>query len=202
MTSRDGVTFHRWDEAFVRPLARQRDTWVYGDNFIFWGMVTTPPPLADAPEELSLYGTEGYWEGTSTSVRRYALRMDGFVSLHASFAGGEVLTRPLVFAGGNLALNLATSAAGAVQVEIQDATGNAIPGYALDDCCEIIGNDLRHIVRWRGGGDVRQLAGKPVRLRFALRDADLYAFQFIPYQPDPQRPEVGPYRGPGVEAKQ
>ena len=37
---------------------------------------------------------------------------------------------------------------------------------------------------------VAQLAGKAVRLRFVLRDADLYAFQFVPYAPEPQRPAL------------
>ncbi len=37
---------------------------------------------------------------------------------------------------------------------------------------------------------VRSLAGQPVRLRFVLRDADLYAFQFAPYAPDPEPPDL------------
>jgi hypothetical protein len=35
---------------------------------------------------------------------------------------------------------------------------------------------------WEGGSGLHALAGQPVRLRFALRDADLYALQF----PQPQ----------------
>jgi hypothetical protein len=33
-------------------------------------------------------------------------------------------------------------------------------------------------VTWESGGDVSRLSGKPVRLHFALMDADLYAFKF------------------------
>jgi hypothetical protein len=33
-------------------------------------------------------------------------------------------------------------------------------------------------VTWEHGGDVSRLSGKPVTLRFALMDADLYAFKF------------------------
>jgi hypothetical protein len=33
-------------------------------------------------------------------------------------------------------------------------------------------------VTWKQGSDVSTLAGKPIRLRLALRDADLYAFGF------------------------
>jgi hypothetical protein len=92
MSSRDGLTFHRWPEAFIRPGPRQRESWVYGDNYPFWGMIETPSATEDAPPELSLYATEGYWEGISTEIRRYTLRIDGFVSLQAPLAGGEVVT--------------------------------------------------------------------------------------------------------------
>ncbi len=196
MTSRDGRVFKRWPEAFIRPGPAKKDTWTYGDNFVFWGMVETASHLPCAPNDISLYASEGYWRGTYTSVRRYTMRIDGFVSAHASAAGGEIVTKPLVFDGGNLTLNLATSGAGSVQVEIQDVDGNPIKGYALRDCPEIYGDDIRYTVRWKkAGGDVRSLAGEPVRLRFVLKDADLYAFQFVPHEPDPERPDLVPYGG-------
>lgn len=189
MTSRDGVLFRRWNEAFLRPGPRKTGSWVYGDNLIFWGMVETASALADAPNDLSIFAPEDYWQGEGVSFRRLTLRIDGFVSLNAPARGGELLTKPLVFDGGNLTLNVSTSGAGSAQVEIQDAAGQPIPGYALADCPELFGDELARVVRWKKGGDVRQLSGKPVRLRFVLKDADLYAFQFVPYQPDPVRPE-------------
>lgn len=188
MTSRDGVLFYRWNEAFLRPGPRRQGSWVYGDNLIFWGMVETASPLGEAPNELSLYATEHYWQGTGVSFRRFTLRIDGFVSLWAPARGGELRTKPLIFVGGNLTLNASTSGAGSIRVEIQDAAGQPVPGYALGDCQEVFGDDLALVVRWRHGGDVRALAGKAIRLRFVLRDADLYSFQFVPYQADPVRP--------------
>lgn len=126
------------------------------------------------------------------SIRRYALRVDGFVSVTAPLSGGEIVTKPLVFDGGNLTLNAETSGAGGIRVEIQDAGGSPVEGYSLEECPEILCDSLRHTVRWESsGGDVRPLSGKPVRLRFVLRDADLYAFQFVPYEPEPTRPKVG-----------
>ena len=65
-----------------------------------------------------------------------------------------------------------------VQVEIQDAEGHAIPGYGLDDSPEMFGDEIDGAVRWTGGPDISRLSGQPVRLRFALKDADLYAFRF------------------------
>jgi hypothetical protein len=202
MTSRDGVRFRRWPEAFIRPGPRQRHSWVYGDNFVFWGLVETRSEIEDAPHEISLYSTESYWEGTATEVRRSTIRVDGFVSAAAPMAGGLVTTRPLVFDGGALALNFETSGSGSVRVEIQDAAGKPIEGFALADCGEILGDRLRHIVRWkRRGGDLRSLAGKPVRLRFELRDADLYSFQFVPHEPEPVRPDVSAFGIPKLPKK-
>ena len=189
MTSRDGLLFRRWNEAFLRPGPRRQGAWVYGDNLIFWGMVETASALGDAPHDLSIYASENYWQGEAVSFRRLTLRIDGFVSLAAPASGGELVTKPLVFDGGNLTLNAATSAAGSIQVELQDAAGKPIAGYALADCPEIFGDELARVVRWRKGGDVRPLSGKPVRLRFVLKDADLYSFQFAPHQPDPVRPD-------------
>jgi len=176
MTSRDGLTFHRWHEAFLRPGLRLKDNWKYGDNYIAWHVVETKSHLPNSPNELSLYATEGYWTGTR--LRRYTLRMDGFASVSAPMAGGELLTKPLVFAGKGLVLNLSTSAAGTVRVELQDAAGKPIAGRALDDCPDIFGDSLEHVVTWKAGSDLGALAGTPVRLRFTLRDADIYALRF------------------------
>jgi hypothetical protein len=85
--------------------------------------------------------------------------------------------------------NLIRRSRGSIQVEIQDVAGQPVPGYALVDCPEVFGDELARVVRWRMGGDLRPLSGKPVRLRFVLKDADLNAFQFVSYQPDPVRAE-------------
>lgn len=178
MTSRDGVTFSRWGEAFIRPGPATQDTWVYGDNCIFWGMLQTKSDLEGAPDDISLYATEGYWQGNSTSVRRYTLRQDGFVSAWADAKGGSLLTKPLIFEGSQLELNFATSAVGSIRVEIQDREGKPVAGFALADCPEIFGDTIARAVTWKDNPDLSSLSGKPVRLRFDFQDADIYSFQF------------------------
>ena len=179
MVSRDGVTFKRWAEGFIRPGIERHGTWNYGQNYVAWHMVETPSHLPGAPNELSLYGTEGYWTAKKgTSLRRYTLRLDGFVSLRAPMSGGELITKPLKFAGSQLAINFSTSAAGSVRVEIQDDHGKPVPGLALADCRELFGDTIDRIVSWKSVAKLSSLAGKPVRLRFVLKDADVYSFQF------------------------
>jgi len=178
MASRDGVTFKRWNEAFLPPGIERPGTWNYGHQYIAWHPVETKSSMEGAPNELSLYATESYWTGKSSELRRYTLRLDGFVSLHAPMSGGEVITKPITFTGKALSMNFATSAAGSVKVEIQDANGKAIPGFTLSNCEEHFGDSIERTVFWKGGTDVSSLAGKPVKLRFVLKDADVYAIRF------------------------
>lgn len=179
MSSRDGQTFDLWPESFIRPGLRPQDHWVYGDGFPSWGMVTTKSSLVGAPEELSIYTTEGYWRGDSINLRRYSLRLDGFVSVQAPLSGGELVTKPLVFSGNRLLLNFSASAAGSLRVEmLRDQMNAPLEGLALADCVDVLGDDLERAVRWSGGTDVSRLAGIPVRLRFVLKDADLFSFRF------------------------
>jgi len=178
MASRDGVLFHRWNEAFLRPGVEREGTWNYGHQYIGWHVVETRSALLGAANELSLYASESYWTGTSSEVRRYSLRLDGFVSVNAGWGGGEVVTRPVRFEGGRLRLNFATSAAGVVRVELQNAAGQPIPGFTESDCDEVFGDAVDRPVSWKNSADVSKLQGTPVRLRFLLKDADLYAFRF------------------------
>ena len=178
MVSRDGVTFKRWQEAFLPPGIERPGTWNYGHQFIGWHLVETKSSLAGAPNELSLYAGEGYWIGKGSALRRFTLRLDGFVSVQAPMSGGELLTKPLRFRGQKLSLNFATSAAGSLRVEMQDATGQPVPGFALADCPPIFGDTIERVVTWINGRDVGAVAGRTVRLRFVLKDADLFSFRF------------------------
>ena len=178
MSSRDGVTFKRWGEAFIRPGPQELGHWIYGDQYQNWGIVETKSDLPGAPNELSMYAVEGCWRGVSDRLRRYTIRIDGFVSLQAALSGGECITKPLMFSGSKLAINYATSAAGSIRVEIQDANGKPLDGFRLEDCPEVFGDSLERTVSWKAGSDLSKLAGRPVRLRMMLKDADLYSFQF------------------------
>ena len=48
MSSRDGLEFNIWPEAFIRPGLRPQDNWTYGDNYQNWGLVTTPLAVRSA----------------------------------------------------------------------------------------------------------------------------------------------------------
>ena len=126
MSSRDGLTFKRWGEAFIRPGPQELGHWVYGDQYQNWGLVETKSELPGAPNQLSMYAIENCWRGTADRLRRYTIRIDGFVSLQTPFAGGECITKPLMFSGKNLVINYATSGAGGIRFELQDAGGRPL----------------------------------------------------------------------------
>ena len=178
MASRDGVRFKRWNEGFLRPGIERKGTWNYGHQFIGWHAIETKGTLEGAPNELSLYAVESYWTDDFDLLRRYTLRLDGFVSVQAPMSGGELVTKPISFTGKTLRLNFATSAAGSLRVELQDEQGKPLPGFSLDDCEEIFGDTLDRSVQWKPKADLSPLIGQAVRVRFVLKDADLYSFQF------------------------
>jgi hypothetical protein len=173
MSSRDGVHFDRtFREAWIRP-GPIKDNWLARSNMPAWGILQT------SPGELSVYYSQGY--GTYTSqLRRGVLRLDGFASVSASYDGGELVTKPIRFRGTKLVLNYATSAAGSVKVEIQDTNGRPIPGWSLSDATGLYGDTTAEAYAWKKGKDVSPLAGKTVRLRFVLKDADIYSLRFAP----------------------
>ena len=121
-----------------------------------------------------MYVQRGYGQAAH-SLQRLTLRTDGFVSVHAPFAGGEFRTKPLRFAGKQLVINYSTSAAGSIGVEIQNDAGALLPSFTREDFDEIVGDEIARVVSWKGAKDVGALAGTPIRLRFVMKDADLYS---------------------------
>ena len=171
LTTRGGDRYDRtFMEGFVVPGIGP-ENWVSRTNYPGRNVVPT------GPHEMSFYVNENYGQPTA-HLRRYSLRLDGFACVRAPYEGGELVTKPLTFTGKELTLNFATSAAGGIRVEIQDEQGRALPGYALADAIETIGNEIERVVRWRSGSDLSALAGTPVRLRFVLKDARLYSLRF------------------------
>jgi len=171
MSSRDGV---HWDrvflEAWIRPGLDRRN-WTHRNIMPAWGL------LELSPGEYSLYHSEHYqWD--DARLRRVTVRKDGFVSLHAGAREGVVVTKPLRFTGNALFVNYSTSAAGSIRVELLNEQGEPAPGYSGASSAEWFGDALDEIVRWPGGKDLSAFQDQLVRLRFHLRDADLYTIRF------------------------
>ncbi len=117
-------------------------------------------------EAISLPGISRDVGGVCLAV----LRRDGFVSVDAGEAGGELLTRPMDIAGRELLLNLATGEGGEAVVELVDEAGKS-----LAVSTPVTGDGVRLPVAWKGGANMTRAAGRKVRLKVRLRNASLYA---------------------------
>ncbi|MBN2505727.1 MAG: hypothetical protein JXQ71_03425 [Verrucomicrobia bacterium] len=173
MTSRGGSRFTRtFMEAFIRP-GLDPGNWASRAGMTALGVVPT------GPAEMSLY-KQAHYAQPSAHLLRYTLRTDGFASVRAPYRGGQWVTKPFTFTGRQLVLNVSTSAAGGVRTELQDAGGRPIAGRTLADSVELVGDAIERVVFWTSGSDLSRWAGQPVRLRFAMKDADLYALRVRP----------------------
>jgi hypothetical protein len=171
ITTRGGDRYDRtFPEGFLAP-GLGLENWVSRTNYPALNIVQT------GPNEMSLYANQNYGQPTS-HLRRYSLRLDGFAAAVAPYRGANLVTKPVTFTGDELSLNFATSAAGGIRVELQDASGKPIPGFSLAEAVETIGNETDRVVRWKSGSDVGKLAGRPVRIRFVMKDSRLYSYQF------------------------
>jgi len=193
--SRDGIRWERFDRRPFVPLGMKGE-FDWGCARVFWGLVPDT-----AGREMYLYYRGGDWlhgwdrdernkriltaQGLGATqniacISRLIARRDGFTSVRAAYTGGEFTTPPLVFRGNGLRLNVDTSATGQVRVGLLDENGAPLEGLSPEQCDLIhTANEINRRVQWRGRSDLSDWAGRPVRLKFLLRNADLYAFQFV-----------------------
>jgi len=178
-TSRDGKTWNRLDRM---PFIRLGGAGKFDSSYAY--MVSG---YLCRPAEIWLYcavsdHTHGNYDVSrdkfTGTISRAKLRLDGFVSLDANYAGGEFSTPPIVYSGRQLTLNLDASGGGSLRVEIQAESGLAMEGFSAHDCDPINGSFIGKAVSWRGKTDLSAMAGKAVRLRFVMNDTKLYAFKF------------------------
>lgn len=172
MTSYDGFTFNRRDEAYMACGPENLSNWWYGCNYTVYGLTETPADEEGAPNEISFYAGDGY-RVSNVHFRRYTTRLDGFFSWYGKFAGARVLTKAVTVDGEELRLNFSTSAAGGVTIALCDQDGTPLDGY---EGYTLFGNAVDRPVEFEK--PLAALLGQNVRLRITLRDAHLYSFCF------------------------
>ena len=165
MTSRDGQAFHRYLEAVI-PQTAPKDRNHNRSNYMAWGMFQLP----NAPKEISVYGTENYYEPTPGRVRRFVYRVDGFVALRGGKDGGQMTSKPLRFKGSELLLNYVVREGGALSVEVLDHAGNVV-GTSKP----LQGDAVDGAVQWAKDP---KLNDGVAQLRFTLKNADVYSLRF------------------------
>jgi hypothetical protein len=97
------------------------------------------------------------------------LRRDGFISLDAGEEPGTLLTKPFVLGATTLHVNV-DATGGAIDVTVLDSDGQTVAVAK-----PVTGEQPRAVLRWKSG-DLANVKGKTVSLRFAIRNARLYSF--------------------------
>ncbi len=171
MTSRGGNRYYRtFMEGFIRP-GMDRRNWASRCTYPALGVIPT------GPAEMSLFATR-HNQQESSRIERFSLRTDGFASVYAPYSEGEMITKPFTFEGRTLVLYYATGAGGHIRIELLGDDRQGIPGYSGSDAVTIIGDEIEREVTWNGDATLRGISGRKIRVRFSLKDADLYSIQF------------------------
>jgi hypothetical protein len=185
-TSPDGISYTRYKTTFL-PLGAQGawdDCCIYmsapvvRDNrlWFYYGGANWRHSAVDFAEKRAK---------ASAAVGLATLPLDGFVSMEAGPNPGFILTRPFIFHGRRLLMNLEAAAKGSagvdeatsLQVELLDAGGNPASGGRSE---VMTGTNTRQPVAWDDPHLLAEWEGRPVCLRFRMRNVKLYSFQFAP----------------------
>ncbi len=106
------------------------------------------------------------------------MRLDGFVSIGArAVREGIMVTRMLMTPGKTLELNAACGAGGYLAVEVTDADENILEGFSRKDCDMFTGDSVKTTITWKGKSQIPHRGS--LRLRFFMRDAQLYSVRFV-----------------------
>ncbi|MCX6621827.1 MAG: hypothetical protein NTY38_12280, partial [Acidobacteria bacterium] len=126
---------------------------------------------------LCFYGMSphGHVSGMEVDIGLATLRLDGFAAMVAGEVEGRLLTRPFVWDGSRLLLNL-EAGQGRIAVAVLDAKGRKLPGLQG----QARGDGLHVPVTWAAGANAARLQGRTVRLELTLHRARLYSFQVAP----------------------
>jgi hypothetical protein len=177
--SRDGVNWKRYPRPTYIPIGNYS-----GDDvkqvFIAQGMIRRGDEIWQYFFGDTKYHSPYTKDNDVRGVYRVVQRFDGFVSADSPYEKEALLvTKPLIFKGDRLFLNINTSASGYAQVGLLDEAGNPIEGYELDNCVYINGDFISTEVEWlKKGTDLSNLQGKVVQLQFRMRGSKLYSMQF------------------------
>lgn len=171
MVSTDHYRWHRIEEAILTPGPERNGNWMYGDCYPAVGGVHRLPDRAG----LSIYTYCRSEQNLAVKeLTRYVFREDGFACYTADYQGNTLRTKPMEWAGSELALNFRSSARGGITVRVLDAKGKPLEGYTS---CELFGDSTHRTVRF--DRPLSALQGKSVCFEFEMKDAALYALKMI-----------------------
>ncbi|MBI3942553.1 MAG: hypothetical protein HY326_06020, partial [Chloroflexi bacterium] len=185
--SRDGIHYER---NYRQPFVARGPKGAFDSTSVF-----TSVPIFHENQILVHYSGRNWrsidtlveMEGNGTSMIGLAtLPMDGLIAIDgAKGRFSELVTRSFSFTGNSLFVNVASALQNAwgagpceVRVEILEPDHEFISGFTFQDADPITATNTAHVATWQGRSDLSALAGRTIKLRFYIKDARLYSFQF------------------------
>ncbi len=104
------------------------------------------------------------------------LRLDGFCSMHAGTQEGWLISRREVFRTPRVTVNAKCAPGGYLVAELLDRNDKVIPGFSRAECSPFKGNSVRHELAWRTKQFPGKYADSDKKIRFILKNADLYSY--------------------------
>ncbi len=173
--SRDGFHWTRPDRRAFYGVSEDSKAWNFGNVQSAGGCCLI------VNDKLYFYvgGSRRGGSADPNNTGLAVLRRDGFTSLDADETEGTLTTRLIRFSGKHLFVN-ANASGGELYAELVDGDGRVIAPFTRDNCRPVTVDSTRVRVTWNGISDLSDYAGKSVRIRFNLRQGQLYAFWVSP----------------------
>jgi len=206
--SRDGFHWHRPDRSAFIACSRRWGDWNYGyihaagglclvvgdELWFYYGTFSGQRSSLKPGETGSFEQDNAMYAGGNTGLA--TLRRDGFASMEAEAKDGFLTTRPVVFGGKFLYVNI-DNPKGMLKVEILDLQGQVIEPFSAEHCQPVQTNRVKTRINWQGVEDLSSLIDRPVQFRFSLRSGRLYSFWVSPSVSGTSRGFLGA-GGPGL----
>ena len=203
--SRDGLRWNRamnrqpfldhrgqghWDAHMVSivnpPIEIDGELWFFYSGTDFhhdWWLVGQREGI-DHPEAVDPLGC-----GAAFGMGVAKLRKDGYASLFANlYRQGIVTTRPLISLGSRLSINARCGTGGSIRAEVLNRDGQILGSCNVDRSDAFEADSTDHTMTWNGDPSIPAGRGQNLywrKLRFYLRNAELYSFRFTNSVEDP-----------------
>jgi hypothetical protein len=177
--SRDAVNWKRYPRPAYVGIGMHQGRDIH-TAYIAYGMVKRGNEIWQYYFGETQYHSSHFKDPAGRGVYRLVQRLDGFVSLDSPYHKEQyMITKPLIFKGNRLLLNIDTDATGYTQVGLLDKHDKSIAGFSVDECIYINGDFIETAVEWaKKGKDISELSGKEIKLIFRMRGSKLFAMQF------------------------
>jgi len=115
-------------------------------------------------------------ENWSFAIGLAKLRRDGFASLNAGQAPGQIITRPMTFKGKKIFINADVAEGGWVKAALLTRDSEPLASYTLDDSIPLAKDTAKGRMSWKAEKEISRPGDSHIRLVFQLKNAKLYSF--------------------------